>query len=173
MLLYDWRHCNTEAQNLGYYALLSPLNPLSALTSSWIWRALGGRLPGSPNKRQSFYIPVFYHSFYTEKRSQWAHSLVDHYNSSHTELLKLWTNQAVHKKMEAAFYRWRKTWPLCMSCIQKMFRTKITQHSLWSVEFSRVFFLSSVQDCWGLNYCCISLSIGVTGLCRIHDKPAV
>lgn len=83
MLLYDWRRCNTQAKNLGYYALLSSLNPLSVFDflmnlRRFMWQAA---------RQYDWKTVILYSSILSplcSANQTWGHSLVDHCDSGTT-----------------------------------------------------------------------------------------
>lgn len=68
MLLYDWRHCDTQATNLGYYALLSSLNPLSVFDFLMNLRRFMWQVARQSDWKAVILYSSIYHSFSVKNR---------------------------------------------------------------------------------------------------------
>lgn len=82
MALCDWRHCNTLATNLGYYALLSSLNPLSIFDFLMNLRRFMWQVARQSDWKAAILYSSILSQLLSAKQTWRPHSLVDHCDSA-------------------------------------------------------------------------------------------
>lgn len=84
MPLYDWRHCNIQATNLVYYALLSSLNPLSVFDFLMNLRSLVWQVARQSDWKAVILYSSILSQLLSAKQTWGLHSLVEDCDSCTT-----------------------------------------------------------------------------------------